>query len=134
LVDETLGYQILSSLYTADEFLEPMKSAGYFGHTPESLQDTRPMFQGTWVFSDPTSAAVPACEPVRHSGRPQPFGQKQPNTENVAPQVGLIVVQVDWADDEQGKYEKLAKRFYRLEHGKSGPRKNMDINLLELGE
>ena len=111
-----------------------MKSAGYFGHTPESLQDTRPMFQGTWVFSDPISAAVPAREPVRHSGRPQPFDQKQPNTDNVAPQAGLIVIQVDWTDDEHGKYEKLAKRFYRLEHGKSGPGKNMDINLLELGE
>jgi hypothetical protein len=86
------------------------------------------------VFSDPTSSGVPAREPVRHSGRPQPFSQQQPKVENVAPQPGMIVVQVDWTDDEEGKYEKLAKRFYRLEHGKSGPGKNMDINLLELGE
>jgi hypothetical protein len=111
-----------------------MKSAGYFGHTPESLQDSRPMFRGTWVFSDPTSAVVPAREPVRHSGRPQPIGQKQPIAATVAPQAGLIVVQVDWTDDEESKYEKLAKRFYRLEHGKSGPTKNMNISLLELGE
>jgi hypothetical protein len=44
------------------------------------------------------------------------------------------VVQVDWTDDEEGLYEKTTTRFYRTEQGKSGPRKNMDINLLELGE
>jgi hypothetical protein len=46
----------------------------------------------------------------------------------------MIVVQLDWTDDEEGLYEKSAPRFYRLEPGMGGPRKNMDINLLELGE
>jgi hypothetical protein len=44
------------------------------------------------------------------------------------------VVQVDWTDDEEGLYEKTTTRFYRLEPGAKGPKKHMDINLLELGE
>jgi hypothetical protein len=46
----------------------------------------------------------------------------------------MFVVQVDWTDDEEGRYEKGTPRFYRLEPGKGGPKKNMDVNLLELGE
>lgn len=46
----------------------------------------------------------------------------------------LIVLQVDWIRDNEGVYEKSRPRFFRLEQGAKGPRKNMDINLLELGE
>ncbi|KAF1835518.1 hypothetical protein BDW02DRAFT_548101 [Decorospora gaudefroyi] len=115
LADNEQGYLILGALSSADEFLEPRKSAGYYGFTPRSLKGTRPMYRGTWVFNDPSTA-------------------KQAHTENLAPQVGLIVVQVEWTDDEEGLYEKTASRFYKLEAGKPGPIKHMDINLLELGE
>lgn len=97
------------------------------------------MFRGTWVFADPsTVTASPQATAIHHSGRPKPFNQKPVSTADSTPapkvQSSLIVVQVDWTDDEEGLYEKTTTRFYRTEQGKSGPRKNMDINLLELGE
>jgi hypothetical protein len=123
----------------ADDFLEPIKSSAYFGHMPKSLHGTRPMFRGTWVFTDPSSmVAPPPREPVavRHAGRPKAPPQKAASTTTplTAPQSSLIVVQVDWTDDEEGLYEKTTTRFYKLEPGFKAPRKNMDINLLELGE
>ncbi|KAI4604780.1 hypothetical protein J4E80_010936 [Alternaria sp. BMP 0032] len=138
LADDALGSQILGALCTSDEFLEPTKSSAYFGYTPKSLQGTRPMFRGTWVFTDPSSVVAPPREPVavRHAGRPKapPQAPASTTTSSVAPQSELIVVQVDWTDDEEGLYEKTTTRFYKIDQGRKTPKKNMDINLLELGE
>ncbi|CAN9459735.1 hypothetical protein CUC08_Gglean010604 [Alternaria sp. MG1] len=140
LVDDVLGCQILKSFFTADDFLEPTKSSDYFGYMPKSLQGTRPMFRGTWVFADPSIATAhpPQATATRHPGRPNPSYQKPAATASSTPvpavQSSLIVVRVDWTDDEEGLYEKTTTRFYRTEQGKLGPTKNMDINLLELGE
>jgi hypothetical protein len=135
-VSNEVGYLILGRFMSADNILEPTKSAAYFGYTPEKLGETRPTFRGTWVFCDPTSGAVSRPRaPPRHSGRPAPLGQKSANNENVhPPPTSLFVIQVDWTDDEEGQYEKGTPRFYKLEAGKNGPRRNMDVNLLELGE
>jgi hypothetical protein len=46
----------------------------------------------------------------------------------------LIVVQVDWNENGEGLFEKTDKSFFKLEAGKSSPKANMDINLIELGE
>jgi hypothetical protein len=46
----------------------------------------------------------------------------------------LIVVQVEWTEDEEGEYEKMSPRFYRLKQGKTGSITHMDIKLLELGD
>ena len=122
----------------ANEFLEPTKSSAYFGYTPKSLQGTRPMFRGTWVFTDPSCVVAPPREPVavRHAGRPKapPQAPASTTTPSAAPQSELIVVQVDWTDDEEGLYEKTTTRFYKIDQGRKTPKKNMDINLLELGE
>jgi hypothetical protein len=117
----------------AKDFLEPTKSAGYFGHTPASLQDTRPTFRGTWVFQDPNSPVSQPRAPSRHAGRPAPLKASK-NEDITPPSTSLFVIQVDWTDDEEGLYEKGTPRFYKLEAGKHGPKKHMDINLLELGE
>ncbi|KAI4707774.1 hypothetical protein J4E89_007402 [Alternaria sp. Ai002NY15] len=138
LADDALGSQILGALCIANEFLEPTKSSAYFGYTPKSLQGTRPMFRGTWVFTDPSSVVAPPREPVavRHAGRPKapPQAPASTTTPSVAPQSELIVVQVDWTDDEEGLYEKTTTRYYKIDQGRKTPKKNMDINLLELGE
>ena len=93
------------------------------------------MLRGTWVFSDPSSAIAPMREPARHSGRPPvASGQKPVPNPVAASSPNIIVVQIDWTDDEEGLYEKTSSRFYRLEQGAKVPKKHMDINLLELGE
>ncbi|EFQ89709.1 hypothetical protein CFE70_002210 [Pyrenophora teres f. teres 0-1] len=115
LAGRTVGSQILRALMSAEHFLEPTKSAGYYGRMPCSLKLTQPVFRNTWVFRDPSVAG----------GRP--------STSNTT-QTPLVIVQVDWTDDEEGLYEKGAARYYRPEQGTNGPKVNMDINLLELGE
>lgn len=92
------------------------------------------MFRGTWVFRDPNSSIPQPSAPARHSGRPAVLQQKDPALPPAPPPSSLFVVQIDWTDDEEGLYEKSAPQFYRLEPGKSGPKVNVDINLLELGE
>jgi hypothetical protein len=120
---------------SVNSILEPTKSSAYYGYTPSSLDNTRPIFKGTWVFRDPNSVNDPPRAPPRHAGRPVPLTQQTSTNENTPPPTkGLFVVQIDWTDDEEGKYEKSTPRFYKLDAGKNGPKKNMDINLLELGE
>jgi hypothetical protein len=117
------------------DFLEPTKSAAYYGYNPESLDKTRPIFRGTWVFQDPDSAVNLPRPTPRHTGRPVPMNQKSTANENATPTPAcLYVIQVDWTDDEEGQYEKGVPRFYKLKPGKTGPTKNMDVNMLELGE
>jgi hypothetical protein len=130
LTDDASGQHMLKSLCSADKFLEPTKSSGYSGYRPDILDKTRPMFRGTWLFSDPSTSIEPPGEPIRHSGRPKISVPKHTGT---LPS-NMIVVQVDWTDDEEGLYEKNTPRFYRLEEGSEGSKKHMDINLLELGE
>lgn len=122
LADHTMGNQILRAIMSAEHLLEPTKSAGYYGRLPKSLRETQPVFRGMWVFSDP-SVAGPLQE--RHAGRPSTSSTTE------AP---LVVVQVDWTDDEGGLYEKGTPRYYRPEQGKKVPKMHMDINLLELGK
>ncbi|KAH7095379.1 hypothetical protein FB567DRAFT_29175 [Paraphoma chrysanthemicola] len=135
LANDDVGYRILHRLMASEDYLEPTKSAAYFGYIPETLKKTRPTFRGTWVFRDPNTGVSQSPAPIRHAGRPAPLNQKPVNNEKAAPSpISLFVVQVDWTDDEEGSYEKGAPRFYKLGPGKQGPTKNMDINLLELGE
>ncbi|KAL6708415.1 hypothetical protein ACN47E_002678 [Coniothyrium glycines] len=110
-LDYDTGCDVLSRMMEMEEFLEPTKNGGYFGHTPTTLAQTRPMFRGTWVFRDPSSSS------------------KQPQLS-----INLFLVQVDWTIDEEGEYEKTDMRYYKLAPGQTGPTLNMDINLLELGE
>jgi hypothetical protein len=117
------------------DLLEPTKSAAYYGYIPESLEKTRPTLRGTWVFHDPDRAVSQPLPAPRHSGRPAPMSHKSTAKENVAPTPEcLYVIQVDWTDDEEGQYEKGVPRFYKLKPGKFGPTRNMDVNMLELGE
>jgi hypothetical protein len=121
---------------SAENILEPTKSTAYCGYTPKLLDKTRPIFKGTWVFKDPHDVtSMPRAPPPRHSGRPTPLNHKNPNNDNIAPpQTNLFVIQVEWTDDEQGYCEKGTPKFFKLGNGKSAPKKNMDVNLLELGE
>lgn len=107
-------------------------SAGCWGSMPSKLEETRPTLRGTWIFRDPNDIQKEP-PPARNVGRSTPLQQMPPDAESNTPS-NLIVVQADWTDDDEGPYEKTATRYYRLEAGKSGPRMNMDINLLELGE
>jgi hypothetical protein len=117
------------------DILEPTKSALYFGCMPTSLKETRPTFRGTWVFRDPDSVITQPRAPPRHSGRPVPRESMSGKTENVCPApTCLFVVVIEWTDDETGMYEKDTPRFYKLEAGRLGPNKNMDVSLLELEE
>ncbi|KAF2691292.1 hypothetical protein K458DRAFT_287346 [Lentithecium fluviatile CBS 122367] len=114
------GMCLLDKLITADHFLEPVKSAGFFGHTPSTLAETSPLFRGTWVFRDPNAPRfVQPQSSTSHAGPPPP---------------SLVVVQIDWTDDEGGQHEKMEPRFFQLKPGHGGPKENMDIKLLELGE
>ncbi|KAJ8108105.1 hypothetical protein OPT61_g8405 [Boeremia exigua] len=133
LLDNALGTQLYHRLTAADDLLEPTKSAGSWGSKPATLGDTRPVLRGTWVFRDPNSTQKPPLPPTRNVGRPVPI-QQTPRPVSVNPQDSLFVVQVDWVEDDEGSYEKAQPRFYRLQPGNSGPKKNMEVNLLELGE
>jgi hypothetical protein len=104
-------------------------SGGYFGCVPASLSDTRPTLRGTWVFRDPNSAFP------RQSGRSVPHSNTSHDKDDVAiPLAASFIVQVDWTEDEEGQYEKGPPRFYKLEAGKGSPKRNMNVNMLELGE
>jgi hypothetical protein len=107
------GDKLLARFIDAKDFLEPTKSADYFGHTPDTLEETRPIFRGTWILTDPNTH-----RPVGPFSGPQCF----------------IVLQVDWTDDEHGKYEKGTPNYYRLEPGKHGRKQNIDLKLLEMIE
>jgi hypothetical protein len=60
LIHNEDGQALLSRLTTEDEFLEPIKAAGFYGHAPTSLTEIRPVFRGTWIFQ-----AQPACMVVQ---------------------------------------------------------------------
>ena len=113
LLDNARGLRLYHRLVASKDFLEPIKAAGYWGTKPSSLEETRPSFRGTWIFQDPNSD---------HSA-----------TALSASSI-LIVVQVDWTDDGEGSYDKTDTKFFKLDPGKGGPRMNMDVHLLELGE
>jgi hypothetical protein len=117
-----------------DDVFEPTRSGGYFGFQPKALKDTRPTFRGTWVFRDPNSAVSTAREAPRHSGRPAPIGLSQVQEPTAPSPASLFVIELDWSEDEEGQYEKGTPRYFKLEAGKSGLKKNMELNLLELGE
>ncbi|UPX10798.1 uncharacterized protein EKO05_0001437 [Ascochyta rabiei] len=133
LLANVLGSQLYHRLVAADEVLEPVKSAGYWGTMPASLSKTHPSLRGIWIFRDPNSSQRQPQPLARNVGRPTPLGQSLPAAGTSIPS-SLIIVQVDWTDDGEGLYDKTDSRFYKLEAGKGGAKVNMDINLLELGE
>ncbi|OSS49695.1 hypothetical protein B5807_06148 [Epicoccum nigrum] len=113
LFDHKLGMQVYDHLIAADDLLEPTKAGDYWGTKSSSLEDTIPSLRGIWIFRDPNDV------------------QAQPR---LLPACSRLVVQIDWTDDGKGSFEKTGTRFYKLDAGKGGPRINMDLNLLELGE
>ena len=115
------GDELLDRLVEAEDLLEPTRSADYYGHTPDKLEDIRPIFRGTWVFIDPN-----ARQPAQSQGKP--------GSNNTTPQPPLMVVRIDWTDDEDGLYEKGNPEYYRLQPGLSGPKEHMNLKLLELIE
>jgi hypothetical protein len=101
----------------ADDLLEPCRLGVYYGYLPSTLKETRPIFRGSWIVKDPNTSMQP--------GKPN---------ENSKPQVpGMIVVNVEWHEDD-GIYEKIPTRYYKLKLSTIKPKENMDVNLLELGE
>jgi hypothetical protein len=131
-----LGQLLLTRIMKADHILEPAKtSLGNSGFTPPTLKDTRPVLRGTWVLHDPNSPVAQKKKvPVRNPGRPTPNDTRSASVAPNAPPCHMIVVQIDWTEDEDGMYEKMPPVFYRLKPGNAAPIERMDINLLELGE
>lgn len=130
-----LGTQLYDHIVTMTDFLEPIKSAGYWGTLPASLEKTYPVLRGTWVFLDPNTSQKQPRPPVRNVGRPAPMQQAPAGAaSDITTPSSLIVVQVDWTEDGDGSYDKTGTRFFKLEPGKPGAKANMDLNLLELGE
>lgn len=123
---------MFKSLCAADNLLEPTKPSSYSSYKPETLDKTRPMLRGTFVFRDPNSDIQSPHEMSSYFGKPTPSNQT-PTTSSTLPP-SLIVILVDWIRDNDGLYEKSPPRFFRLEQGAKAPLKHMDINLLELGE
>lgn len=117
---------------TANELLEPTTSAANYSSPPANIGQTRPVYRGTWVFSDPNQPLAPAGPPVRHSGRPAPL-QHKPATPAPSAPSSLWVVQVDFTHDEDAVPEMISQQFYKLEPNMSTPKDHMDIHLLELG-
>lgn len=116
LADDNFGKTLLERLMRGTHLLEPTKS-GYFGIEPSSLKETRPTFRGTWALRDPNSFRAPRPNDAGQPGAPS-----------------LIIIQIEWTEDEVGTYEKMAPCFYKLKEGKSAPLEHMDVNLLELGD
>jgi len=115
------GDELLGRLKAAEDLLEPTRSADYYGHVPEILKDIRPIFRGTWVFIDPNAAHM-----ARHQG-----STASANTSSLP---SLIVVRIEWTDDEDGMYEKGTPEYYRLRPGLPGPKEHMELKLFELTE
>jgi hypothetical protein len=124
---------------SAKHLLEPVKaSGGFFGTTPKTLEKTKPTFRGVWVLEDPNSRVGerPKVRPVtRNPGRPVVSNIASSKTEKVEASPSVpIVVEVEWTEDEDGIYEKMSPKFYKLKPGQTRLKEHMDINLLELGE
>ncbi|KAF1956384.1 hypothetical protein CC80DRAFT_593832 [Byssothecium circinans] len=134
LMDDFHGKALLDRLIAADQFLKPVKSAGWFGYTPRTLSDVRPIFRGTWIFRDPNAPRW--VEPVvdaRNAGRPTP---REPENQGpkLSPNASLMAVQIEWTEDEDGLYEKMEPRYFQLKPGETTPKEHLDIKLLELGD
>ncbi|KAF2002946.1 hypothetical protein P154DRAFT_487968 [Amniculicola lignicola CBS 123094] len=131
-----LGEQMQDRLMNADHVLEPVKSVeGFFGYTPATLKDTKPTYRGTFVLHDPDKSHIHRSSTApRNPGRPTPPPGSNAMQQQKPLELNLIVVQIDWTEDEDGMYEKMAPRFFKLKTGQSGAMAHMDINLLELGE
>lgn len=135
MVGNDIGPQILKTLKTAEDLLKPARPTDSFGQAPKELNETRPTLRGRFVFRDPSQATSKPKPKPRHIGRPKPLNDEpeQDEEEQDVPE-SLFVVQLDWTEDENERYEKGAPRFYKLEPGKMGPRKSMEVTLLELGQ
>ncbi|KAF3040941.1 hypothetical protein E8E12_007922 [Didymella heteroderae] len=136
LLNNILGTQLYHRLVTSKEFLRPIKSAGWWGTIPATLEDIRPVLRGWWIFKDPNSPQKQSLPPTRNVGRPTPI--QQASSEAAASALSsLVVVQIDWTestDDGEISYDKSETKYYRLKPGQCAPKMNMDMNLLELGE
>ena len=121
----------------AHTLLEPIKtSCGLLGFMPSTLKETRPTFQGTWVLQDPNSPVTGNKKSSVHSHKSPAINESRSGTVDAAitsSRHSLVVVQIDWTEDEEGVYEKMPPRFYKLKSGRMNPSNRMDIKLLELG-
>ncbi|KAF2120625.1 hypothetical protein BDV96DRAFT_485191 [Lophiotrema nucula] len=126
-----LGEQLLSQMTSADDVLVPVRPSGTYGMPPSSLKATRPTFRGTWALHDPN-------RPLTENNAPARLGRPSPRyTDTVKPPSGpplnIVVVQVEFTEDEEGYFEKMPARFYRLKAGAGNPSEHLDVNLFELG-
>jgi hypothetical protein len=125
----------------SEYFLEPTKAKGGFhGSRAVSLKQTRPTFKACYIVEDPNRHVLrrsPLPAP-RNPGRPLARGTQKSQTANhdatKADPVSHIVIQLEWTEDEEGHYEKMAPAYYRLKPGALAPKEKMDVNLLELTE
>jgi hypothetical protein len=124
LLDHHKGNQILAQLISANHVLAPARPSDGFGTAPATLKETRPTFRGTWALHDPNNAT--SCDDPRR--RPE---NARPTT---AKPLNLVVVQIDWTDDEEGILEKMPARFFRLKPGTAMPPDLSDVNLFELAD
>lgn len=133
-----MGDKLLERLMNAEHFLEPSKARGGFhGSRAKSLKQTRPTFKACYVVEDPNYPVRRNPQPVlRNPGRPLARGAKnQTVNDDAKPEsVSHIVIQIEWTEDEEGYYEKMAPTYYRLKPGIQAPLEKMDVNLLELTE
>jgi hypothetical protein len=116
------GQKVLSQLMAANRMLEPVSTGdGFYGFKPESLQETRPTLRGTWLLHDPDSPVPRICYP---SLRGQVLDQAV---------FHLIVVQIDWTEDDDRTYDKMPSKFFRLKPGQHVIPDLLNANLFELG-
>ncbi|KAF2019000.1 hypothetical protein BU24DRAFT_326190, partial [Aaosphaeria arxii CBS 175.79] len=125
LYDSKDGQDLLARFRSSKDLLEPVKSiSSPFGTQPEALEDIRPVFRGTWYIVDP------------NEGPPRPAAAR--NTGNKTTQKPavpkLVVVRIEWSEDEDGEYEKMTPCYYQIKDGATEPQEHMDINLFELGQ
>lgn len=117
----------------ANELLEPTTSAGYYGSPPSALEQTRPVYRGTWVFSDPNKSTPLSTPAARQLVQRGPQQQKPVTPSPKPPPISCIVVQVDFTHDEDAEPEMIGQRYYMLEPDMMSAQSHMDVNLLELG-
>ncbi|KAF2267033.1 hypothetical protein CC78DRAFT_566447 [Lojkania enalia] len=118
------GQKLLGRMMATPDVLAPVKiGEGMYGFTPSTLEETRPVYHSTWVLHDPNAPMS-----KRNRGRLAHQGIDQ------VMNLSLVVVQVEWTEDEEGVYEKMPARFYKLKHGTAAPVEHLDVKLFELGE
>jgi len=100
-----LGSTLLERLSNADWLLQP----------PQSLSG---------FFGDPTASNLKDVKPALSAT----FYLQEHNSHQT------IVVVISWTLDEDGIYEKMVPKFFKLPPKQTDPKDHLDINLIELCE